>query len=713
MVDFNTDGLPPFPLTSLPDPAATKEVIALKPGPSCFMKAIQAAAEGATIRVGAGVYCESFTVSKSLRFVADGHVSLHSDGSQDTVTVRGALVAFDGFAIKQKASRARCAVAVVDGGIVLTNCKVRSSAVGSLVTRGEAKVKLVRCHVLAKNATIPCANILGKTQIIAECCVFSNTRTTAVNLKANAIGRIVRCVFRNAQRGSISSTDSSRVFVDSCRVVECPTEISNSSAENVIGGTTIIGQRVVCSKTTQVAFRRNSISRAVIDSRDHARLSLTENKFDGASLIVWGDGAAVSDSDAFVGASKASIAVSGQGTLTLRGVSIAAVEGSGVVAYENGTVAIEAGRIDPCGGSAIVGHSGATITASNTTLSGSSGTSIVLDGAKSATFSGITIADSGASGAEVANSRACSFTDCVIRDCTVCGLAFIATHADILRCTLTGNKFAGVHGGDGSELSVDGSQFMGNVLGGIFVCEQSNVKVANSAFTGNKRAGLTVAPTAKAEVEASQFESNEVGVSNVGAVNLSSTSFKKHQTAGVVAGGRFTLAGASFEEESLGVAAVSGANLAGTTVTFQSNTTHLEVSGGAVLFQNSTFKGSAGGAGVHVKDASAAFRECTFEDDQEVAIFSEGETNVNDSKVTNAGRVGVVFNTGASGTIANSEFVTNGDCALQCLGGQPTIKDSRVREHKRFGVFIFPGAVPVIEGNSFEENVTANVWRGH
>jgi hypothetical protein len=710
-VDFSTDKLPPFPLTSLPIPRKAPEIISLSPGASCFTKAIAAASDGATIRVPAGVYCESFTVAKSLCFFAEGHVSLHSDGSQDTVTVRGAFVSFEGFAIKQKASRARCAVAVVDGHILLTNCKVRSSAVGSLITRGDAKVKLVRCHILAKDATIPCANLLGRTQIIAECCVFSNTRTPAVNLKGNAIGRIVRCLFRNAQRGSISSTDSSRVFVDSCRLVECAMEVSNSSAENVIAGTTIIGQRVVCSKTTQVAFRQNNISHAVIDSRDEAQLTLSENKFDGASLVVWGRGAAVSDSDAFAGTAKASIAVSGHGTLTLSDVSIVGVDGSGVVAYEDATVTIEAGKIETCGRSAIVGHSGASIIARSTTLSGSRRTSIVLDGTKTVSFSAITIADSAASGAEVANTRDCHFTDCVICDCAACGLAFIRAQADIIKCQFTGNKFAGLHGGDQSELSVNESRFRGNVRGGMLVTERASVKVANSSFTENKRAAVAVAGTATAVVDGSQFESNEVGVTNVGEVILSASSFKKHNTAGVVAGGKFTLSETTFEEEAIGVAAVSGANLTGTAVAFQSNRRHVEVTGGVIRFQQSTFTGSVGEAGVHVKGGSATFDECTFQDDKEVTIFSEGETNVTNSTVTNAGRIGVVFNKGASGTMTNSKFLKNGDCAFQCLGGEPTINENTISEHKRFGVFVFPPAAPVIEGNKFEENITANIWR--
>jgi hypothetical protein len=108
-----------------------------------------------------------------------------------------------------------------------------------------------------------------------------------------------------------------------------------------------------------------------------------------------------------------------------------------------------------------------------------------------------------------------------------------------------------------------------------------------------------------------------------------------------------------------------------------------------------------GGAGVHVKGASATFDDCIFQD---VAIFSEGEINV-----TNAGRIGVVFNTGASGTMTNSKFVKNEDCAFQCLCGEPTIKENTIMEHRRFGIFVFPPAAPVMEGNDFEENVTVNI----
>lgn len=58
-VDFSTDKLPPFPLTSLPSAKKASEGISLSPGASCFTKAITAASDGATIRVPAGVYLVS------------------------------------------------------------------------------------------------------------------------------------------------------------------------------------------------------------------------------------------------------------------------------------------------------------------------------------------------------------------------------------------------------------------------------------------------------------------------------------------------------------------------------------------------------------------------------------------------------------------------------------------------------------------------------
>jgi hypothetical protein len=120
---------------------------------------------------------------------------------------------------------------------------------------------------------------------------------------------------------------------------------------------------------------------------------------------------------------------------------------------------------------------------------------------------------------------------------------------------------------------------------------------------------------------------------------------------------------------------------------------------------------SRGTSGVHIGDGSGTFIKCNFRSDKAVAIFSEGETKVEESVVTGAGRIGLVFAGNATGRIGTTVIEKNGECGVQCVNGRPELVGNTIKNHTRFGLFVFRPGAPVVEENNFSENGVANVWR--
>jgi hypothetical protein len=121
------------------------------------------------------------------------------------------------------------------------------------------------------------------------------------------------------------------------------------------------------------------------------------------------------------------------------------------------------------------------------------------------------------------------------------------------------------------------------------------------------------------------------------------------------------------------------------------------------------FRQCSGETGVDIKNAAASFSHCNFVQDRELAICAEGELNVNQSKIGKAERAGIMFGPGAKGAVRDSEFFENGECAMQCIDGTPTIRDNIIRDHQRFGIYIFQPAMPVVQDNKYQENGMAQI----
>jgi hypothetical protein len=473
------------------------------------------------------------------------------------------------------------------------------------------------------------------------------------------------------------------------------------------------GTAIVCSKESKVWIRSSVVVGSAIDARDQSQLHFDKNQFADVSIIVWGSASVVLEGDHFRGQADAAVAASGGAVATLQDVTVERLSGAGVVGYGGARLTVTNGKFVKCQNSAIQIHSGAALAATDVSISDCGDAGVIIADAGDVSFRGLAIVDGRKCGGEIRGTPRFQFTDCKFERNETCGLAVIGSGGELSKCTFAGNKFSGLHV-SGSSVSVSGSEFLSNVAGGVKVVEGGKVTLSQTSFTKNSWAAVSVGVSGTADVSDCPFEANGIAVESSGGARVRNATFKNHHSAAILAtAGELSLEKCDVTDELIGLSVGGTASLQATTLTFRENQAHVQASGGSIVVEASTFRLSKSQCGVHVKQAVATFKNCQFEDDSQVAIVSEGETNVQASKVERAGKMAMVFDQGASGTIQRTVFQNNGECAFQVIAGEPIIQENTVANHSRFGAYISKAARPVFEGNKFENNGTANVWRAH
>lgn len=508
-VPFDLGGVPAFDVGPFPVAEGGGEIL-VSPGPGCLAQAIANASAGSTIRVPGGRYCESNEVTKPLNFVADGDVSIYGDG-RDTVTVAAVDVSFAGFTIKQKASRARCAIGVNSGSAVLTNCKVSSIALACVLLRGDVRLRLAGCCVNAGGGPVPCLSTQGASQVVAEGCLFASSKPSHVVLKFASIGKFVRCHFSDAVKGGLVASENSRLFIDSCQFQACSIDITNSSSENVVGGTFVEkkgGTGTLCAGNSRSHLRKNTIAGSCIDTIDNAKVEAAGNDFRDGSFILSGTSRVVSDSDTFKGQTPAAIGVSGDADLTLKNLVMEGISGSGVVCYEESKVTIEHAQILNCEKSGVMVHSSGRIVATDLVVVGCGDAGLILQDTKETNFRGLKLIGNKKLGGEVSRAWQCSFVNVQAKGNEMCGLIFTETQTELHGCEFIDNRFAGLHVGKGSKVKLDDGEFVGNQRGGLLVLEKSSIRISKASFNRNDWSAVSFDADSSVTLDDCHFEGN-------------------------------------------------------------------------------------------------------------------------------------------------------------------------------------------------------------
>jgi hypothetical protein len=357
-------------------------------------------------------------------------------------------------------------------------------------------------------------------------------------------------------------------------------------------------------------------------------------------------------------------------------------------------------------------HSGAALTVTGLAVTECDEAGIVASDARAAVFNGVAVERNRRSGVELSGVSGAVFTDARFLANQKVGLVLAKSSATVNGGEFAGNLFSGIHAVE-STVVISNVAITDNRRGGVYAAAKSAVTLIKAAFSRNLWSGVFADASSNGRAEDCSFEGNAIGLNSAGKFVVARGVFTGNTEAGVRSAGAIECTASEWKEEpKVAVLAVAGSNFKAVDAKFESNLAHIEASGGgAVTVEKGTFRGSRGESGVHIGDGVGTFVECTFVEDKEVAIFSEGEINVAQSTVTGAGRIGLVFDGKASGKIAESIIEKNGECGCQCMNGSPALVANTIKEHTRFGLFVFRPGTPVVEGNLFEGNTVANVWR--
>jgi hypothetical protein len=254
------------------------------------------------------------------------------------------------------------------------------------------------------------------------------------------------------------------------------------------------------------------------------------------------------------------------------------------------------------------------------------------------------------------------------------------------------------------------------VKGGIFVLEGGTLNGKGNEVITNLVAGVFVSDDGAMEITECTFQGNVIGVSVNGKATIGNSLFSLNVDSGAqAAGGSLTITDSEFSREKVGLVVSLSGDVIVTKTEFKDNETHIEASaGGSVTVTESTLSASKGPCGTHVAAAKAVFERCTFTNATNVAIFSEGDLSIDDSQILKAGRAGVVFGEGATGTIKGTTFTQNGDVAIQVQSGEPTLQENTINPHKKFAIFICRDRHLIRYENKFEQrNPLENIWRSY
>jgi hypothetical protein len=327
--------------------------------------------------------------------------------------------------------------------------------------------------------------------------------------------------------------------IDSCQFRACSIDITNSSSNNVIGGTFVEkkgGTGILCGGRSRSFLRKNTIAGSCINVCDSAKVATAGNNFQDGSFIICGTSQVVSDRNTFKGQTPAAIGVSGDADMTLKNLVMEDISGSGVVCYEESKATIEHARISNCEKSGVMVHSCGRIVATDLVVIGCGDVGLVLQDTKETSFKGLKLFDNKKLGGEVSRAGQCSFVDVQAKGNENCGLIFIETQAELCACGFNNNQFAGLHVGKGSKVTLDEAEFVENQRGGLLILEKSSIRITKALFTSNDWSAVSCDADSSPTLDDCQFEGTRIGIAGAGNVQIKNGRFSGRTEAAVVAG---------------------------------------------------------------------------------------------------------------------------------------------------------------------------------
>jgi nitrous oxidase accessory protein NosD len=765
--------LPAPDLKPFPDPVRSGPEIRIDSPNACLADVIDDAPEGATLLLPPGKYIESITIGKSLNFVGIGKVSISANGAEDTVTVTGGFVTFEGISIKHLGPHAKPAFSIHSGCASFTNCKIRSANATAIFVDGDVQLRLLNSQLIG--STLPALSLTQTAELIAEGCLFRDSEVFAVVSKARSKSHFTQCRFANCRRGAILSIDDSRVFVDSCAFTESTIEIESTS-QAVISGSQVfhrIHSGIIAGKTSTVFVtgtsfdspeftgmetrprlsRRSSVRSSPIvaadsqspgletrsllglrsqssvrgspivcsethfiglEGRGESTIKSSHNHFRNAALVLWGSSKADSANDSFTGDSNFAVSLKQNAVLNINDFELSNLGGCGFVANDETVLNVQNGSIYNARKSGIVAQVGPQIAVTDTTISECGECGLLITRVSQLSLTRVAVSKSGKSGGELNFIENLSIQNSTFNENGECGLLISRSRPVITECEFHENALSGIHLGERSAAEVQECKFVENIKCGILVRSSSRATLLRPSFTGNHWTAAFVEVGSNLVLRDGEFNANQLGLAVEGTAAVETTKFRGHGGAAVQISGTAEFAKLTFKDET-NCAIVQGGTLKLTDSSFSNCQTCIAATKGAsVTASNCDFVETQGLYSVHIANSIVAVQNCCFLQNADVSIFCQGELRVSNSTFSggsaNGSRAAIVFDEG-SGQITKNKFTIKAMCSIEVDSGAPEIADNTIAGETKYGIFLGLPAAPRVFENTFQGTHQLRVWR--
>ncbi|OHT17528.1 hypothetical protein TRFO_02579 [Tritrichomonas foetus] len=679
----------------------------------CIQETIDKANDGATIQIPEGEYDECLKITKSIKLIGKGPVTIRSGETTDTITSSGASVTIEGISIVQNKSKARGAVRVSQGSLNLVKCHVSSGISATIQLLGSGCVFLNECTIEGGNDVAIKARY--ETQVVAEKTTISACQRCGVTIKDQAIGKFDNCTFTNLGQNAIVCVDKAHILVNDCRFTDCMLSVTSKGEKLLVESSVFERSNHGCSlavtRVTSLVLTKNTFRNCSVDIRENSNVDLSDNSFEGSSLILYDSANAQTKGESFSGAAEAAVVCHTSSQITLKNIKVRDISGVGFLTYSNSKVVLERAFISSTGGSAVVCHSNAEVQLFDCDIQKTKAAAIVChQSALAATRLNIRNCERG--GVQLFGTTNATLKDCKLDGNSGCGIVASTSVFTLENCTVSENTYAAIHLASSCNLTLNGGSVKSNGKGGVFALNSSKASLENVQMSGNKWAAVYVDSSSEVSCAKSTFSENQQAVVVAGTAKLTECTLQNEKVACQV-NGLLEIVDSTLQRNDLSVAGVENGKIVARGSKFNDNRTHINVSTGATITAESCdFSKSTGKVAVIVNEGSnGILTECNFTDNKNCAFSTVGYVNVRKCKFINTENIGVLCGTNCSGEITDNEFEQNGQCAVQIVGGTPAVTCNKIQNHAKFGIYMIEAVPATITGNEFHKNRMANIWK--
>jgi hypothetical protein len=719
------------------------------------IRKIHKASPRTTIRIPAGTYTESLTITKEITLQGPDLdpetnsplVTLSATGGQDALHLASTLAVFRNLRVISGQSQSSPIIGFESGTAIFENCILESPFLPPLQTQADGTIYFTGTVVSSGESAL--GFVGGNIKLDFNDCQLLAPGSVGILASGRARLRLTKTSVVGCGNTALILTEDAGVEVDECEITGPEgeeagggdaIELSTSFKGNVIRGSTIVGHEqgaaIVCNGSGRLALTDTTISNCyaglvvsngfTVTASGNAISAVSETD---SALVCVTDGCALDlEGGELSGACVVALSVRGRAKVRATGVAFKELVGA-VALSEGGALQLSRCSFRDVGESAVMARGPASLEIGDgCTIDAVGSIGLLIQGDVSGFVRDATISGCDVVGAHfVESSKQFVFERCTFERCGQNGVNLRQTAVHFVRCTFRECRAEGE--GNAVEMKGEGTSpvfqqctFQGSDFGVLVTegatpsfadCEFSKngvgvniataaVTLKNCKFPGNRAAGIWATETARGSADGCEITGSQVvGVLVEGA------------------GTEFQFAGCSMltTRENAGVGVKDGGVVRLKKCRLSGNkVANVDVTKAGKAFLDGCTVGDSGeGIGVKISE-SGSFAEIvrsTLGPEKQSAVYLDtgAKCKVADCDISRCATCGVCIRAGCDGEFRGNKIHDMELVGIQVEGGRPKINNNEIFNCETYGVHIVAGAEPQVIDNNIHDNTAGDVNR--